>query len=137
MTQASILTPLHNELAEAEMNRNTLRQKAEMRLHGSSRHLSPNASLGDRAMVIHELQIHQVELEIQNELLRAQQVALEESRQRLVDLFESTPIAYLTLDVEGQIREANIAAGKLLGVAREALLGKPLASFLTSRDIDV
>jgi PAS domain S-box-containing protein len=85
---------------------------------------------------LHELRVHQVELEMQNEELRRAQEELEASRARYFDLYDLAPVAYVTLSEKGLILEANLTAAKLLGVARGALVKQPLSSFVLSEDQD-
>ncbi len=73
--------------------------------------------------LLHELQVHQLELEMQNEALRQSQGALETARDRYLDLYEFAPVGYLTLTPNGQIAEANLAAAALFGRDRKMLVG--------------
>src|SRR3954463_10483328 len=84
--------------------------------------------------LIHELQVHQIELEMQNRELREAQHALEESRSRYADLYDFAPVGYCTLDPHGQILEANLGLVTLLGERRDGLKGQPLARFVRAED---
>ena len=66
--------------------------------------------------LLHELGVHQIELEIQNEQLRQTQVALEASRDRYLDLYEQAPVGYVTFKLEGLIVEANRLARSMLSL---------------------
>ena len=87
---------------------------------------------GDLEALVHELQVHQVELEMQNDELRRAQVVIEDSRSRYADLYDFAPIAYLTFDKDGLIVEANFKAAELLGVERSALVKRPFSLFLSA-----
>jgi diguanylate cyclase (GGDEF)-like protein/PAS domain S-box-containing protein len=86
--------------------------------------------------VRHELEVHQIELEIQNEELRRSQLALEESRDRYVTLYEFAPVGYLTLTGEGLISEVNLAGAILLGEERKKMLSRRFDRFVTREDKD-
>ncbi|MCA9690176.1 MAG: PAS domain S-box protein, partial [Myxococcales bacterium] len=81
-----------------------------------------------------ELQLHQVELELQNEDLRRSQLEAEEARDRYYELFNLAPVAYVTLDARSVILEANTAAATLLGVSCKRLVGRPLSAFVVEHD---
>ncbi|AOW12788.1 hypothetical protein LPB72_17465 [Hydrogenophaga crassostreae] len=77
---------------------------------------------------------HKSELEIQNEALRKALMALTESRDRYVDLYECAPVGYFVLDAEGRIEDVNLTAVSLLGIERNALLQLPFASLIDADD---
>ncbi len=80
----------------------------------------------DVRKLVEELQVHQVELEMQNDELRSMQSELERSRKKYSDLYDFAPVGYLTLSEEGRIVEANLTAARQLGVERSILIGKPV-----------
>ena len=88
----------------------------------------------DVQQLVHELQVHQIELEMQNEELRRAQVEIEAARDRYADLYDFSPAGHLTLDTHSKIVEANLRAGTLLGVNRNKLIGQPLARFIAPSD---
>jgi len=87
--------------------------------------------------VLHELRVHQIELEMQNEELRQAQAELEASRARYFDLYDLAPVGYFTLSKQGLILEANLTAAKLLGVKRGTLVRRPLTHFIHLADDDI
>ena len=84
--------------------------------------------------LVHELQVHQIELEMQNEELRRAQNELEAARDSYADLYDFAPIGYLTLSERGQILEANLTAARLLDMERGVLLGQWLYRFIATED---
>jgi PAS domain S-box-containing protein len=93
-------------------------------------------SLEDANRLLHELQVHQIELEMQNEELHRIQKEYEESRNRYSDLYDFAPVGYFTIDKNGIICEANLTGANLLGIERGLLIGKPLSRFIVSEDQD-
>ena len=86
--------------------------------------------------LLHELQVHQIELEMQNETLRQTQSALEESHDRYVSLYEFAPVGYLTLTDAGQIASLNLTCADMFGVERNKLLNIPFARLIAPEDRD-
>jgi len=87
-----------------------------------------------QAHLLHELQIHQVELETQNRELKEVQQRLEEARDRYADLYDFAPIGYLTLEETGRITEINLTGAAMLGDERANLIGKPFNAHLALND---
>ncbi|MBP9906071.1 MAG: PAS domain S-box protein [Rhodoferax sp.] len=84
----------------------------------------------DVQLLFHELRVHQVELELQNEELRSAQVALEIARERYFDLYDMAPVGYCTITDQDLILEANLTVATLLGVPRGSLVKRALTSFM-------
>lgn len=82
--------------------------------------------------LLHDLQLHRIELEIQNRDLRQAQAELEESRHRYAELYDFAPVGYLTLDRNGIMRSLNLTAAKLFGRERGGLIDRPLSGFLVN-----
>ena len=88
--------------------------------------LSPEAT----ERMLHELHVHQIELELQNEELRQTQAQLAVSQSRYFDLYDLAPVGYVTVSEAGVILEANLAAVTLLGTPRSELIRQPLIRFI-------
>jgi len=85
----------------------------------------------DIQRLVHELQVHQIELEMQNEQLNKAQEEVEELLNKYFDLYELAPIGYFTLDRQGLILEANLAGANLLGEQMRHLLKRGLSRFVS------
>lgn len=97
---------------------------------------SSPATAGDALALLHELQVHQVELDLQHEELRHARTELEMALRQQTMLFELAPAGSLTVDAHTVLCDVNPAAARLLGTAREALPGRSLAGFLAAPDQD-
>ena len=86
---------------------------------------------------LHELRVHQIELELQNEELRRTHAELDASRARYFDLYDMAPVGYCTLSEKGLIMEANLTTANLLGAARHTLINQPLSRFILKNDQDI
>jgi len=111
----------------------SLRMKAEAKLAQITPAESPSRPVAD---MLHELQVHQIELEMHNEELRRAQIALEESRDHYIDFYDFAPVGYLTLTDKGLIAEINLTGAQLLGVERKQLIQQRLARFATPEERD-
>lgn len=86
--------------------------------------------------LVHELRVHQIELEMQNDELIRTQEALEKARASYFELYDLAPVAYITMNDKGLIQKANLTAARMLGTTREALLKRPLSRFVAADDQD-
>ena len=116
-----------NKKSEPGRKRDALRERAEKVLSGKR---SPMAHQ-DAQKVLHELEVHQIELEIQNEALREAQETASQAEGKYAELYDFAPIAYFTFDRNGLIKAANLTGVSLLGHERSHLIGKPFAVFVT------
>jgi len=84
----------------------------------------------DIKRLIHELDVYQIELDMQNDELRKAQAEIELSRAKYVDLYDFAPVAYFTLTATGRIEEVNLTGAKLLGVERTNLVNRDFRLFI-------
>src|SRR5437016_14313648 len=94
-----------------------LRHQAEDLLKTTKRDVAA-MPVKDVQRLVHELQVHQIELEIQNDELRRTQMELEAARDRYMDLYDFYPVGHLTIDTKGTIVESNVRIGMMLGLPR-------------------
>ena len=113
-----------------------LRQLAERQLNTRSK-ASGNISADNLDEVVHDLAVHQIELEMQNEELIRIQEELAESRNNYLSLYDFAPIGYFTLDTKGQVLEVNLTGAKFLGIERGHLLNKKFTRFIAKEDQDL
>jgi PAS domain S-box-containing protein len=109
----------------------SLRVQAEQRLDSVGNVVGQGINGKDPLALIHELQVHQIELEMQNDELRSAQHQLEKEHQRYLELYEFTPAGCLTLDEKGTIKEMNLTAATILGRERSFLVKRPFARLLS------
>jgi two-component system sensor kinase FixL len=110
---------------------NRLRTKAEAKVRKKS-NLMQDLPLEKSKTLLHELEVHQVELEMQNEELREALHRLEEARDEYTDLFDFAPIGYILLNEKGIIKNINLTACDLLGIERLHIKNKPLSAYMST-----
>lgn len=91
----------------------------------------------DVRRMFHELRVHQIQLEMQNEELRETQQEINEVKARYFDLYDLAPVGYCTISDTGLILEANLTAASMLGVARGSLVKQPITRFILKEDQDI
>ncbi|MEQ1659189.1 MAG: PAS domain-containing protein [Hylemonella sp.] len=114
------------QLAEAAFEAQTLRKPEPL----------TDLTTAQTQRMLHELGVHQVELEMQNDELRRTQVELSTARARYFDLYHMAPVGYCTLSENGQIQQANLAAASMLGLSVGTLRNRFLTSFIARDDQD-
>ena len=98
--------------------------------------LASSPSTASAAMaLLHELQVHQVEVDLQDEELRRSRAELESTLLRQVQLYDFAPFGYLTVDKGAVLRELNLTAARMLGYERDQLLGRNLDVFLAPQSV--
>ena len=107
-----------------------LRRQAEQRLRTDMAELYPTRAEEETQRLVHELEVHQIELEMQNEELRKAREELETALGKYTDLYDFAPVGYITLARDGVIRAANLTGATLLGVERSGLIGRQFGLFV-------
>ena len=124
----------------SDEHRQDLRQRAESAVAdqiGTSPVEQAALSAQAWAELVHELRVHQIELEMQNDELRQSEQALAAVRENYFELYELAPVGYCTVSESGLILQANLSAAKLLGSERNKLLKQPMSKFILAADQDV
>ena len=109
-----------------------LRRQAEEKLKEATSGSKDLSGVSPERMtnLIHELQVHQVELKMQNDELRHIQGELEKARDRYFHLYDFAPVGYFTVSEKGIIEEVNLTGAAMIGIERSALIGTPFSRFV-------
>jgi len=108
-----------------------LRRHAEERLRAKTVAVQPPRTEEALQRLVHELEVHQVELEMQNEELRRARNEVETVLEKYTDLYDFAPVGYAILNSKGAIQGANLTCATLLGVERSGLIGRRFGQFVT------
>jgi len=123
-----------------ERPKDTIREQAEeiagQTASVASGHVQ-SLSLEEAQRLLHELRVHQIELELQNEELLAANAEKEVARARYYELYHFAPVGYCTIDQQSHILEANLRAAALLRVNRAGLIPQPMTRFVFPADQDI
>ena len=106
-----------------------LRKRAEKKIPGLIKSIG-KISASEIQKLVHELHVHQIELEMQNEALRKSQAETAESQHKYSDLYDFAPVGYFTFDRKGHIIEANVTGASFLGMEKRSLAKQPFQRFL-------
>jgi PAS domain S-box-containing protein len=127
------MTKKHEKPADSA----ALRRSAEERL---ARQVSERGAATievDTARLVHELEVHQVELQMQNEELQRARVEVELALEKYTELYDFAPVGYFSVDQQGIIQEVNLTGAAMLGMARSSIVQRRLRGFAspTSRPV--
>lgn len=115
---------------------NDLRERA-MAMAPDMPRETENLSREEILSLLHELQVYQIELELQNEDLREQQLAADKAQSRYFSLFYNAPIGYVILNQSGMVRDANLKFQEWSGLGKDRLVGSPFAEYLSDDDAHI
>jgi len=107
-------------------------------------HIEKIQALNDKPLCLeancitrHELEVHQIELEMQNRELREAQQQLEETRDCYADLYDFAPVNYISLDEDGIIKNINLTGASMLGEVRSNIVERPFSKWICKYDLEV
>ena len=123
-----------NSKNKFEVRLGDLRQRAEAQLGVTDGSLSDASTDNAMQRVLHDLHVHQIELEMQNEALRETRQQTERSRDQFMHLYHSAPVGYVVTDENGMIIQANITFSQMIGRDLSTLFHKPLSSLILDED---
>ena len=126
MDKKAAKSPRHSEL----------RRRAEQRISSGSRQNIENMTPEETLRVMHDLETHQIELEMQNEELRRVQDELVDMRDQYTELYDHAPIGYFTTDKHGIISQSNLAFSEMLEAPRSSLVKRRLSEFIAENSQD-
>lgn len=132
VTEREATERIMHDIYAGRTNQN-LRKRAEEKVRADDTVSAETLSTEATEQLLHELRVHQIELEMQNEELRRTQQDLATTKARYFELYDLAPVGYLTLNAQGMIQEANLTATTLFGYARKRLIGKPLTQFISRK----
>ncbi len=124
---------MNEPLKPAGPQRSGLRARAE-ELLAARAGAEATMPLDEVRRLVHELDVHRIELEMQNQELREAQEQLEASRDRYADLFDFAPVGYATLDEHARVVEINLTGSQMLDTPRSRILGYPFVGFVAAGD---
>jgi PAS domain S-box-containing protein len=109
-----------------------LRRRAEKRLQRHMQKVTAPASLAELQRIVHELEVHQIELEMQNEELHQARSELESFLVQYTDLYDFAPVGYFTLNISGLILQVNLTGARMLEVDRSRLVNQHFLRFIAA-----
>ncbi len=118
--------------SDKKANHKPLRQKAGELQKQQASPADSERTDADNLKLIHELEVHQIELELQNEELQISKNAEHEASEKYTDLYDFAPTGYFTLSPGGNIIELNFTAAKMLGKERSLLINSQFGFFLSN-----
>lgn len=130
-----LMQPVLRLVNRARPNPVTLRKRAEARLQQTDVRVPTTA--WDKEQLVHELQVHQIELEMHNEELRHAYEEADALRARYADIYDFAPVAYFTLDPLGVILDTNLAGAILLGIKGTQRARYRFAAFVSAETLDI
>ncbi|MDX9822315.1 MAG: PAS domain S-box protein [Syntrophales bacterium] len=108
-----------------------LRRRAEKRLKTQRLQTEPSADR-DPQRLLHEMQVHRVELELQNEELKRLRDEAETLVARYLDIYDFAPVGYFSLSPDGKILQANLRGARLVGLPRAELVGRSFTALVSA-----
>jgi PAS domain S-box-containing protein len=109
-----------------------LRRRAEKRLRKQPKGGARIETKADAQRILQELQVHQVELELQNEELKQSKAEVDAGLEKYIDLYDFAPVGYYTLDASGTIQLVNLTGASLVGIERSKLIGRRFGLLVSS-----
>src|SRR6185369_14535213 len=108
-----------------------LRRQAEEQLSAKTVEQHRSGTVEEMQRLVHELEVHQIELEMQNAELCLSRDRVEKALEQYTDLYDFAPVGYFSLDREGNISSVNLNGARLLGIERSKLIGRSFGQFIS------